>query len=544
MGALRWSIDSLTVKDGTIFGFGWIFHESKAIRSLGFQSRDGNRDDMPPLFVRADFGKPRPDVQAAFPADANALNSGFAVLGDISDLDQASATVACEVVLEDGEITTFSVSPVWATRESGNSEKAPSEAVKRQLLGGLKRGVSLVRAGQYSVLFEKIGHYAKGRPKSALKAPSDLARLLGRKLGRGVVLVVDHDLGGGANQYRERMVDEIVSGGQTTLILTFHVVTLTHMLIVRGPDIDTRVSLPGREFLMAALRPLLVSKIIYNTGVSFPKPEQIPDLLLSLKMQTGAQLEILGHDYFSVCPSHFLLDYEGAYCGVPDISQCTRCLVKNQQGFTALFSRRDIGLWRRQWGLLLATADNIVVFSGDTLRLLMRAYPQLDSLRISVVPHQVEHWDGVIPKIENVKSLHIGVVGRIGPHKGAEFVKDLAAEIARRKLSIKITIVGEVEARCDPVVVHQTGVFRRQDLPGIIEKSGINIILFPSICPETFSFVVQELMEMQLPVASFSLGAPAERLATYEKGRVLTSMKPTEVLDELFDFHRNIYKSE
>ncbi len=66
-------------------------------------------------------------------------------------------------------------------------------------------------------------------------------------------------------------------------------------------------------------------------------------------------------------------------------------------------------------------------------------------------------------------------------------------------------------------------------------------MLFPSICPETFSYVVHELMDMKLPVASFNFGAPAERLASYSKGLVLSSMDPASVLDELISFHRKTY---
>ena len=36
--------------------------------------------------------------------------------------------------------------------------------------------------------------------------------------------------------------------------------------------------------------------------------------------------------------------------------------------------------------------------------------------------------------------------------------------------------------------------------------------LFPSIWPESFSYVVQEIMLMGLPFVCFDLGAPAERV--------------------------------
>jgi glycosyltransferase involved in cell wall biosynthesis len=106
---------------------------------------------------------------------------------------------------------------------------------------------------------------------------------------------------------------------------------------------------------------------------------------------------------------------------------------------------------------------------------------------------------------------------------------------------VKIVVIGTIEVTCDPQVVTQTGAYKHDELRGLIEKSGANVFLFPSICPETFSYVVQELVTMLLPVASFNLGAPAERLATYSNGIVMDSMNPSAVLDDLISFHRKIY---
>jgi hypothetical protein len=48
-------------------------------------------------------------------------------------------------------------------------------------------------------------------------------------------------------------------------------------------------------------------------------------------------------------------------------------------------------------------------------------------------------------------------------------------------------------------------------------------------------------MEMKLPVASFDLGAPAERLASYQKALILKNFDVPSVLNELVMFHKRIY---
>ncbi|MCA3161486.1 MAG: glycosyltransferase, partial [Burkholderiales bacterium] len=126
-------------------------------------------------------------------------------------------------------------------------------------------------------------------------------------------------------------------------------------------------------------------------------------------------------------------------------------------------------------------------------------------------------------------------------HKGSLFIQSLAREIGRHHADVKIVVIGTIEATSDPLVVTQTGPYRHDDLTGLIEKSGANVFLFPSIWPETFSYVVEEMMTMSLPVASFNLGAPAERLENYQKGLLLNSTDPATVLDDLISFHRKSY---
>ena len=63
------------------------------------------------------------------------------------------------------------------------------------------------------------------------------------------------------------------------------------------------------------------------------------------------------------------------------------------------------------------------------------------------------------------------------------------------------------------------------------------MMLFPSIYPETFSYVVHELMAMDLPIAAFNIGAPAEKLRHYAHGLLLFSRQPEDILADLIQFH-------
>lgn len=540
MSEIFWSVDSLVIKNNTVFGYGWVFHIDQEICSIGFRLSLTGIDEPSTKYIPADPGKPREDVKSAFEHHPSALNSGYVVYGAFpQDAQIYSIDLVCS--LADGSDLELAVPASSVIHFTSENELGSCKSLFLQFQVFIKRGIPLLLNGQFSFLFDKVRRYLKGRPKNSLHNPADLAGLLRQGEDENLCVIVDHDLGGGANLYRERLVDSIIRDGRSVVIISYHVATLSYMLILRNSRINLRFSVQDKEFIREAVTSLSVADIIYNTAVSFANPEEISYLLISLKQATSARFQVLIHDFFLVCPSHFLIDHEGNHCHVPGINDCSGCLSKNQQGFAALFVERDIAKWRSIWGGMLSISDEIITFSRNSSGLLLKAYPQIDKAKISIVPHEVRHISDQHPTITNTGSLRIGIVGHIGFHKGSHFIKSLSQEIKRRNSDVKIVVIGAIETTCDSMVVTQTGSYQHNDLSGLIEKSGANIFLFPSICPETFSYVVEELMTMSLPVASFNLGAPAERIATYKDGLVLDSMEPAAVLDALISFHRKTY---
>lgn len=542
MPEVYWSMDSLVIKDNVLFGFGWIFHEKQEITDLRVRLRFLGKDGILEEYISAETGKPREDVENVFTNQPRSLNSGYVVLGAFNS-DEKLNSIDLVCLLADGSNLELSIPISNAIQFTNGNKVESSRLMLRQFYIFFKRGIHLVRSGKFISLFDKAKRYLKGKPKNDLHNPAELVALFKPEEQENLCLIVDHDLGGGANHYRDRLVDSIIKDGRGVIILAYHVATLSHIVILKNNRINLRFAIPDKIFLLNALQNIPLIDIIYNTGVSFAKPEEIPQLLIQLKLMTSARLRIFVHDFFLICPSHFLLDYEGSYCGIPEMDRCSQCLSRNQYGFSTLYRERDMPKWRSLWGGLLVAADEIVTFSVNSSKLLRRAYPHIQESKISVIPHKVNYLSDRLPKITNINNLCIGIVGQIGFHKGSLFVQALAHEIKRRNVAVSIVVIGTVEVMCEPSVVRQTGPYRHDNLPELIEKSGANIFLFPSICPETFSYVAQELVEMKLPVACFNLGAPVERIMVYPKGMVLDSMDLGAVLDALILFHQKIYSA-
>jgi glycosyltransferase involved in cell wall biosynthesis len=82
-------------------------------------------------------------------------------------------------------------------------------------------------------------------------------------------------------------------------------------------------------------------------------------------------------------------------------------------------------------------------------------------------------------------------------------------------------------------------------LPIIVEKIGANIFLMPSICPETFSYVTQELIDMEVPLVCFDIGAQAEKIKNYHKGLIISyDSTPNEILEQIEQFHKKLIEQE
>jgi glycosyltransferase involved in cell wall biosynthesis len=215
----------------------------------------------------------------------------------------------------------------------------------------------------------------------------------------------------------------------------------------------------------------------------------------------------------------------------------------NPHGFTSLFNG-DIQQWRNVWRGVIRSADKIIAFSEASASLLQKAFP--DSIQTGVLqiqPHEVTYLQGQVINPNGGECLVIGIVGQIGLHKGAQVVRDLAAEIRRQDGTERIAVIGTLEINADRTIVSETGPYIHDNLADEIRRSGANLMLLPSIWPETFSYVAQEMIELGLPLVCFNWGAPAERIRAYPKGYLLSSRHPKEILEELRKFFKLHYSS-
>lgn len=404
--------------------------------------------------------------------------------------------------------------------------------------------VHLLDARQWSH-FLKVGliHISRGESKLLLaKVQRLLKRLLTREktpaaffkwavsAKKPLVLIIDHDLGGGANLYRNQLMRAMINEDKLPLLLTANLsLPAYRMHAQQGRQMTHFDTL---KTLQAILSTVSIEAIYINNLVSYPEPLSLADILCGLvNSGRSERLVFLLHDYYPVCPSWTLLDHTGHYCGVPVTSACSACLPHQRTRFLHFSAGQDIPSWRAAWQPLLECANEIRCFSDAARDIFLRAFPQLLPDKTTVVPHTIEHLSARPVTLHDPGHPMIGIIGHITSPKGSEVVSALSAYIAATGHPARVVVIGTIEATLDPTITTVTGPYQPDQLPTLLEEHQVNVGFFPSVWPETFSYVTAEMMALELPVICFDLGAPEERVSSYARGQVIACDHPQTILD-------------
>lgn len=513
----HFSIDSFAARNGRVFGWGWFLDTELRMErgELRVPVQGGGEAVMTCI-----EGAARPDVEAAFPGVDHAAACGFMLMGEMRGAIDPGRPARFTAWLEDGDRHDIEIATL------------PGEDLPLQVSDDARHVLRRVRAlgmrGTLQAVRRRLRRRLDGGVQAMRRAWLRIAR-------PPMTVVFDHGMGGGANLYRDRRVEALLAEGRRVALVTPQIASLDCALrvvgargeIARWPSLDEAA-------LCRELDGLNVAAVEVNNLVGFV---DVPGLVAWCVRahRRGAHLTFHLHDFHAVCPAFTLIDANGRYCGVPSLDVCRGCLPMNAANSLGLGVDMDVADWRRAWSMLLEDADEVIAFSDASVRILERAYPALAGrLKLAVRPHEsrLDHLRPVRRTPGDV--LKIAVIGNISRPKGADIVRGIARAARERALPVQVVVLGTLQTayRADAhLVVH--GAFVADELPELMEKYGIDACLVPSICPETYSFVTDEIMAMDMPIAVFDIGAPAERVARYPRGAVVTDITAEAALDAI-----------
>lgn len=353
--------------------------------------------------------------------------------------------------------------------------------------------------------------------------------------GKYAVLYITNDWGGGSENYLQKACDSHREQGNNVYILRYSKGKYALYLCFEG---ETR-----KYYLQSVGELLKYSSTIFLDEIVINQLTLYPNLLGTLKQieqmkeTYGAKLTMLVHDYYALCPSFTLTSVEGKFCRDAKGESCNQCFQKWK--FDELTGCRDVTQWRKAWDSLLSKCDEIRCFSNDTLQRVQTIYGTEKTY--TLIPHKVDYLRPIRKDKKTSQFLNIGILGALNTHKGAEAVQSILHVIRERNLAIRIVLIGfldGVRIKADSHFVC-TGKYKIQDLPRLIVENDIDLFFIPSIWPETFSYTTEEVVKMDMPLVTYNIGAPAERVSQYEKGLVINlDETPEVVIEKMISFQK------
>lgn len=260
--------------------------------------------------------------------------------------------------------------------------------------------------------------------------------------------------------------------------------------------------------------------------------------LLTALANAGVPYGVTVHDFHLACPTITLMNGNDRFCGgETDPGVCRRCLA-DQAGL------RDINLeeWRRDHGAFLAAARFVLAPSQSAADLLARYYPPH---HVYVVPHDKPNVATRHVAIKPKFSLPddgvptICVLGAIGPVKGARRLERLVALTRQTRLPLRWVLIGYLDRQYLPIqdedavfTVH--GPYRPAEIPALLDHYRVQLAVFPSAGPETFSYTLTESFAAGRPALVPPIGALGERVQASGGGWLMADWQDDQsILDQL-----------
>ena len=404
---------------------------------------------------------------------------------------------------------------------------------------------------RYPEFDAEVQDFIRADPLRPLRAAA-VVRILGRSDRLRTVLLFDHAGKGGAALFRAKEVARLQAAGRTVLLVRPAAQPVLGMpdgaLDVELLHREATVRFPANDLTdVAALAEALpLAEVVVNSLVGYRNPGAVMAFARSLRLERGVPLRLLHHDYFPVCPSLNLVDSEDRFCGVPDPERCQSCIPVNvhahwpgtDAGWSGAFGMEldgtfDMAAYRRVWQDFFDLADQHVVFSRSALSTLRRAFALPDE-RVRLVPHLADHVTVTpLPPPPSGPLAGIAVVGGINVAKGSRMLEAMVRLAEAQELPLVFELFGNIDRPIRSPHFRDNGPYKPEELRSRLAEHGCRAVFLPSIWPETYCYILDEVVGLGLPVGVFDIGAPAERLRHCANGFVVSTITPEAALSAL-----------
>lgn len=351
-----------------------------------------------------------------------------------------------------------------------------------------------------------------------------------KKAEGNVWLVFHHSMGGGSTIFIEEKIKTWCGQGGMVLLVKYERQMIT--IEMQFGTYKAKYQLARIEELEQLFLIGQIPNIVVNSLVHYWKLKKVMKEIIRIKETYGCNVEYYVHDYFCLCPTIHLIDRANEYCGYPDNHSCKLCKSASYQ--LTKYTINTMETWRNEWEEFLIHCDSIYVFSMDTKIKLTQQYKELKDQEQLIQITQPITYISKVKEPGNEPPYIVGVLGSLCHEKGQEIVYELSQLMQKEgQENIKIVIIGSCSDKKPSSNITVTGAYNKEMLSILIEQYRVQVILIPSIIPETFSLTTEEAIHTGLPVIVFPLGAQAERVTQYENGHVADQVSAESMYEEI-----------
>lgn len=355
------------------------------------------------------------------------------------------------------------------------------------------------------------------------------------------LLFIDFDLdGGGAYFYAKNKLYEFINLNYNIILLKHNYPHNSIKLSFFNINSSDEIYLNNIMEIDWIFNNINIDYIFINNLLFMDSPSLIYLFNIIEKNKKNYKIEYVFHDFLSICQSYFLINDKNIYCGIPEIDKCNKCIKNNNNIF-----EKDINMnvYRSKWKRFFSVCDILTCFSNSSYNLISKIY---DTNKLRVIPHKVMvKYDLKYNPNWNKKILNIGFFGLFNMTKGSKIMLELDNKLKLSGLKYKIKLFGGIEDNYNRKKhrnMEYMGKYDKNNIAELLNKNNIDVVIFPSVWPETFSYVVQELMETGVYIICFNLGAHAERIKNYANGYIADNISADSLYDKLIEFKERILK--
>ncbi|HMB60080.1 MAG TPA: glycosyltransferase [Xanthomonadales bacterium] len=238
-------------------------------------------------------------------------------------------------------------------------------------------------------------------------------------------------------------------------------------------------------------------------------------------LQTGLPTIQVLHDFYPAWP---LLDvHPEPYLAEARENRLDKALEQHE--LLADFRHQDSAAWMQladEWRTALNEHKvHLVAPSASVVNMLRRLDPDWESLSPSVIHHGLAPLtigSPIRPRNRKDGKLRLVIPGRMQEGKGQALLLAALPELTKKAQIYLLGAGKDGEAFFGQSGVNVITQYRREDLPELMRAIGPDLAALLSTVPETFSYMLSELREMEIPVVATRVGSLAERIEDGKNG--------------------------